>query len=131
MNNIQNTKIGITCFEYKGSSYRLSGYCFVYNFSDCNDRVIKSVDIENATHLMGSGVCGVVASIDEITILEETTNWGEEALKDALQSEIRCHERMVKQNERGYDFLKTLPLGLSSVEYAEASDKWVMDGMFD
>ncbi len=110
--NINDTRIGQTLFKYKDRRYRLVGYIFSYNFSD-GSKKYASVNKEDANCIEGVGVAGTIAPLEDVEFLSKTTTWDEETLIGDEQTE-KIH---IEEDKRIFDFIKTLPIGLTQKEY--------------
>lgn len=112
--NIDDKIIWRNTFEYRGNSYRLQSWKYIYNLSD-GSREFATVNKEDANGVSGGGVAGVVIELDKIKWLDETTNFSDDFIK---QKEI-SNEHRIEQEKGKYDMLKNLPPNLNREEYDE------------
>ena len=99
---LKNTTIGRTCFrdtrekksQYSSNEYRLSGYLYVYDFSD-GSRTWAAVPKELANAVSGSGVAGCICNLKDIEILERETPWTDEHIKVKLK--VNKEEQKLKK----------------------------------
>jgi hypothetical protein len=112
---LQKTKrLWRNTFEYKGQSYRLNSWKYIYTFSDGSCESV-TVDIEDANGVSGYSVCGVVSKLEDIIWLDETTLFDDDFI---LQKE-KANEKRIQFDKDRYLFLKTLPKNISRNEYQE------------
>lgn len=112
--DLENTTIGKSIFEYKGSTYRLTGYKYIYRFKG-GDSKFASVNKQDANAVSGYGVCGVIADLDKVIFTNETTPWSYERLREVENS----FKLRVETEKYLYEFLKSLPQGLTEDEYED------------
>ena len=123
---LKNTKVGKTCFrdtrekksKYSSNEYRLSGYLYVYDFSD-GGRTWAAVPKERANAVTGTGVAGCICNLEDIEILERETPWSDERVEEEIQSQKRRAE-----SEKGkYEMIKKIEdaygPGLTEDEYQD------------
>lgn len=107
--------INKTTFEHHGSTYRLTGFYFVYKTSD-NERFFAKVKLEDANSISGVGVAGCIVPIEEVKFLRRISKYPAEKYKSV--------ERIETEK---YEFLKSLPKGLTSNQLQDKQ----MDAIFD
>ena len=114
--NVENNqqRIWKNTFEYKGNSYRLSSWKYIYQFSDGSIE-FATVNKEDANGVSGSGVAGVVAKLEDVKWLDRTTLFDDEFIK---QKEASNKQRILDDKDR-YELLKSLPKNISREEYDE------------
>ena len=123
---LKNTTIGKTCFrdtrekksKYSSNEYRLSGYLYVYDFSD-GGRTWAAVPKELANAVTGTSVAGCILKLEDIEILERETPWSDERVEEEIQSQKRRAE-----SEKGkYEMIKKIEAaygpGLTEDEYQD------------
>ena len=112
---LKNTKVGKTCFrdtrekksKYSSNEYRLSGYLYVYDFSD-GGKTWAAVPKELANAVTGTSVAGCILKLEDIEILERETPWSDERVEEEIQSQKRRAEsekgkyEMIKKIEAAY-----------------------------
>jgi len=123
---LNNTTIGRTCFrdtrekksKYSSNEYRLSGYLYVYDFSD-GGRTWAAVPKELANAVTGSGVAGCILKLEDIEILDRETNWSDELVK----TQIDGQERRAETEKPKYEMIKKIEdaygTGLTEDEYQD------------
>jgi hypothetical protein len=121
---LKNTTIGRTCFRdtrekksiYSSNNYRLSGYMYIYEFSD-GGRIFVSVPKELANAVSGTGVAGCILKLEEIEILDKETSVPDEYVKNEIDSQ----EIRVKTEKPKYELIKKIEdaygPGLTEDEY--------------
>lgn len=112
--DLENTILGRSNFEYKGNTYRLNGYKYVYYFKD-GGRIFANVNKEDANAVNGSGVAGVIADLDKVTFIDRVTPWSEERLIEIERS----FKNRIENDKELYKTLKNLPHGLTEKEYED------------
>ena len=126
VSDLENTKIGRSVFEYRGEEYRLGGYLYVYYTEDGHMHTYAAVDKSNANAVSGSGVGGCIAKLDDVTFLDRTTSWSDEM----VESKEKSHKNRVEQDKDRYNFIKSMPVGLTKDEYEDiALDRAVRSAM--
>jgi hypothetical protein len=101
-------------FEYGSENsvvkhgYRVSGFYWVYTPTD-GERVFVHVPKRLATHVGGSGVCGVIVPFDKIKLtgFKIRKRW-------FFCINNRHLNYLIKQDKRKYAMYKNIPKGLSS-----------------
>lgn len=123
---LKNTKVGKTCFrdtrekksKYSSNEYRLSGYMYVYDFSD-GGRIWVAVPKELANAVSGSGVAGCIVNLKDIEILDRETPWTDEH----VEQEIDSQRRRVESEKYKYELIKKIEdaygPGLTEDEYQD------------
>lgn len=123
---LKNTTPGRTCFRdtrekkslYSSNEYRLSGYLYVYDFSD-GGRVFAAVPKELANAVSGSGVAGCICNLKDIEILERETPWTDER----IESEVKSQQRRAESEKGKYELIKKIEdaygKGLTEAEYQD------------
>lgn len=123
---LEKTKIGRTCFRdtrekksmYSSNEYRLSGYLYVYDFSD-GGRVWAAVSKELANAVSGSGVAGCIVNLKDIEILDRETPWSDERVEEQIESQ----RRRAESEKDKYELIKKIEdaygLGLTEDEYQD------------
>ncbi len=123
---LKNTTIGRTCFrdtrekksQYSSNEYRLSGYLYVYDFSD-GGRTWAAVTKEFANAVSGSGVAGCIVNLKDIEILDRETSWSDELVK----TQIDGQERRAETEKSKYEMIKKIEdaygTGLTEDEYQD------------
>jgi hypothetical protein len=123
---LKNTKVGKTCFrdtrekksKYSSNEYRLSGYLYVYDFSD-GGRTWAAVPKEFANAVTGTGVAGCICNLKDIEILERETPWSDER----VEAEIQSQKRRAESEKGKYEMIKKIEdaygTGLTEDEYQD------------
>lgn len=119
---INHPRIWRNTFEYKGNSYRLSSWMYIYEFSDGSNTFVP-VNKEDANGVSGIGVAGVIAKLEDIKWSERTTSFTDNFIK---QKEMYYNQR-VSNNKDRHELLKSLPKNLSREEF----DDIVIELAFD
>lgn len=96
--------INKTTFEHKGSTYRLTGFYFVYLTSN-NKRYYAKVELKNANAISGVGVGGCIVPMNEVKFLSRISKH---------PAEKNGHRYRLETEK--YEFLKSLPNGLTDKE---------------
>lgn len=122
--NLENSILDKSCFEYDGDTYRLRGYYFVYTLAN-GDREFAAVSKENSNSVSGSGVSGVIAPLQDIKWIDEQTLSTEER----IQQEIESSNRRIEESKFKYEFLKSLPVGITRDKYEEMIIDRLMDDL--
>ena len=112
--NVKLKRIWRNTFEYKGNSYRLQSWKYIYRFSDGSVE-FATVNKEDANGVAGTGVAGIVIKIDEIKWLVRTTPFDDDFIK---RKEAANQQRILNERDR-YELLKSLPPNISKDEYDE------------
>lgn len=124
VSELENTTLGLTTFEYKGESYRLNSYLYVYRTTDGQVRY-SAVNKKNANAVGGSGIRGCVVDLKDVKFLNRQTSLSDERIEQIELS----HLRRVENDKKTYEYLKSLPLGLTEDEYDEYSINFAMDSI--
>jgi len=123
---LNNTTIGRTCFrdtrekksKYSSNEYRLSGYLYVYDFSD-GGRTWAAVPKELANAVTGSGVAGCIVNLKDIEILDRETTWSDELVAEQVKSQ----QRRAETEKPKYEMIKKIEAacgpGLTEDEYQD------------
>jgi len=123
---LKNTKVGKTCFrdtrekksKYSSNEYRLSGYLYVYDFSD-GGKTWAAVPKELANAVTGTSVAGCILKLEDIEILDRETSWNDELVK----SQVEGQERRAESEKGKYEMIKKIEdaygPGLSEKEYQD------------
>jgi hypothetical protein len=96
-------RIGKTCFRYKDSNFRLSGFYFIYRLSD-GEKLFAHCEPQDANGVGGSGICGVITELSQIEILDTETQWDEELLLEKQNS----NKRSIENDLMRFSWLKFL-----------------------
>ena len=110
--NIQEKRIWKNTFEYKGNTYRLQSWKYIYRFSDGSSE-FATVNKEEANGVSGTGVAGVVVELDKIKWLDRTTPFDDDFIKE---KELSNEQRILKEKDK-YELLKSLPMNISRKKY--------------
>ena len=121
--DLDNTKIGRSIFEYKGNNYRLTSYMYVYRNKDGHIYKYAFVNKEDANAVGGSGVGGGIFDLDKVKFLDRETTWDD----DILKQEQQHVNRLIEEDEKKFEFIKSMPLGLTEEEYDEIALKKAVD----
>ncbi len=108
---LKDTIINKTTFQWVGhdSEFRLTGYYYIYNTSD-GDRLFACVEKENANGVSGVGACGIILHTDDIKILSRVS----------VFKGTSNRQRMIESDKHRFEFLKSLPLGLTKKQVDDA-----------
>lgn len=120
--NIQEKRIWRNTFEYKGNSYRLQSWKYIYRFSDGSSE-FATVNKEESNGVSGTGVAGVVVELDKIKWLDRTTPFDDDFIK---KKELSNEQRILKEKDK-YELLKSLSSNISRDEYDEIVINRAMD----
>ena len=121
---LDNTTLGKTKFEYNGEVCRLVSYLYVYQTIGGEIRY-AAVNKEDANAVSGSG--GHIVYLKDVNFVEEQTPWSDDRIKEIMKS----FNNRVKNDKKKYEYLKSLPLGLTEEEYDEYSINFAVDGAMD
>lgn len=120
---IKDTVIDETTFEYKGREYRLTGYYYVYNFKDSNDRRFACVDMMYANAVSGYGIAGCIAPISEIKILERKSIYLNSFTDLEKKQQSKQFRKDTDEEKSKYVLLKTMPKDLTEEQFTKISIK--------
>ena len=115
-NNLDTKIIGKSIFEYKGYSYRLSSFEYVYDFKD-GGRIMCFVDKKDANAVGGEGIAGCVAKLSDVTFISRQTRWDD----DTCDQEQKFVDHLVEEDKRKFELMKEMPLNLTQKEYQDIS----------
>lgn len=101
-------------FEYKGNSFGLQRWLYIYNFSD-GGNIFATVNFKNANGVSGSGVSGIVIEISKIKWLDKKTLFSETFINERILS----NSKRILEDYELYKYLKSLPKNMSKKEYED------------
>lgn len=117
---------GFTTFQIKdGSKFRFTGFYYIYQFKDGNERKFQPCKRKYGNAAGGTGICGWYTEFENITITSIKFTKAKWTCR-----KYEGHDRFVKRSEDSFKFLYSMPTGLTSKEYNElAMDRAVEAAM--
>lgn len=114
LKTIEDTTIGKTIFKYEDVTYRLTGYVYVYYFTD-GEVIYANTSQSEANAITGYSVSGCIALLKDVIFLDRETNLHSEH----IESFIENNKSQIEEDKDKYLLLKKLPPNLSYNEYTD------------
>jgi hypothetical protein len=114
------TFIGLSSFQTKdGSSYRVTGYYYCYNFRGGNRKFVRCHKLF-ANMIGGYGVCGCYKPFHEVSSVRFSfRRWF--FFKESINRFFAQRRRQIKRDKASFKFLRSIEKGLTEKEYEDVA----------
>jgi hypothetical protein len=132
MDKIDTLVINKSTFSEKNrpdSSYRFTGYYYIYEFADGNRKLLPC-NKEDANAIGGVGVCGCYIKFEDAIIGERLSKYGDAFTEEEKEQENTFNQHRIDESKKVLEFYKALPAKLTEKNVQQIHMDYIMENMF-